>query len=219
LVDLGQASNFVNATGSFTLSIGSIGLDLANGTSGFGSDWYSRIDSSTGLTSVLWGIAGSPGSTSGLTSGGLTDSVGTLYFSSLSALTPYSLTASKNAASKIATMGGAYTNAGTATANSTVGTFQNTTDSGSWASYQPNGSTATAFGLVNGGIEGQTTDTLGLYRLVPGQSSGQLVGTLSLDSNGSVTFAAVPEPSTYAAFGLGAAILFVAVRRRKVAHA
>lgn len=102
----------------------------------------------------------------------------------------------------------------------------------------------TAFGVFGGGVQqvgtagifaasfGSVTNVefaVDVYRIqakntIGGQVgngepnlAGTYEGTLTLNSSGSVSFSAVPEPSTYALFGSAALVIgFVAVRRRKV---
>jgi hypothetical protein len=52
------------------------------------------------------------------------------------------------------------------------------------------------------------------YNVGTGISTSAYLGTLSVSSAGAVTFSAVPEPGTYALFGLGALLLIVAYRRQ-----
>ena len=87
------------------------------------------------------------------------------------------------------------------------------------------GSLASSFGAVSNPIE----FSLDLYRIqaknaIAGQVGytpepvrvGTYEGTITLDNTGSVSFQAVPEPSTYALFGISAlGIGFVVARRRK----
>jgi hypothetical protein len=94
----------------------------------------------------------------------------------------------------------------------------------SWSGQAPS---TNAFGIGNGieqnGIDnGPTNSELDLYELIPtdkgGTGTGTLLGSFELTSGGTLDFisaAAVPEPSTYAAIGIGAAFLLVFRRTRK----
>jgi hypothetical protein len=66
--------------------------------------------------------------------------------------------------------------------------------------------------------EGSVGTVLDVYKIVSGNATkntaGTLVGAISIDSTGDVTFTAVPEPTTYAILGLGAGLLLMAARRR-----
>lgn len=105
-----------------------------------------------------------------------------------------------------------------------------------------------AFSIFGGGVQQATSSSgkpasigtfgpvanvefaLDLYRIVSvtgktGQLAGDVAGTGSyegtmvLDSTGNVSFVTIPEPSTYAMFGLGALLIGYVVRRRKAARA
>ena len=72
----------------------------------------------------------------------------------------------------------------------------------------PNFSSASPF---NGaGIEAGISQQLALYELA-GSTPTVNLGRLQIDSNG--TISAVPEPSTYLLFGIGALLLVIAYRR------
>lgn len=86
------------------------------------------------------------------------------------------------------------------------------------------GSLASSFGAVSNPVE----FALDLYRIQAKNNLTQVgngealrvgtyEGTITLDNTGSVSFQAVPEPSTYALFGISALVIgFAVARRRKV---
>jgi hypothetical protein len=122
------------------------------------------------------------------------------------------------------------------TANSTVGTIIASGGINSWTAYNPNGSSTGAFGTgldveqdqeAGNAFIGPTNSQLDLYELLPsgatgytgsGTDLGSFTLTPSADPGGySLNFtsaASVPEPSTYAAIGLGAAFLVLFRRSR-----
>ena len=102
------------------------------------------------------------------------------------------------------------------------------------------GSQGTAFSIFAGGVQqqggtfaanfgdaGASVFALDLYRIqaknnISGQVGqgetlrlGTYEGTVSVGSDGTVSFTAVPEPSTYALMGLGALVIGFVVRRRR----
>lgn len=219
-VDLGNASSFITggtlASGSpITLSIGNIGTDLANI---FGPDWYTRV-TGTG-TDVLWSASGSaagiavnasiPKNTLFATSA---------VFPAPTSYNPGSSLNQQTTAQLMAAMrgdtghgyGAGDTIGGPGQTLSTVpgvvALIQPTSAPNSYASYQPGGvnSATGSFQRFLTSAEGQTSDTLNFYELLPGTSSPIDVGSFSLGSNGALTFTATPEPATAIslAFGLG----------------
>jgi hypothetical protein len=210
LINIGQASLYTGATGSFTLNsspntnIGNIGTDL---TQTFTASW--KTDAA-----VSWGIFGT---TYDATVGN--DPTFTLYASATPLSGPYARKGSFTQgapAVRIFDMGSAYATA-SSTANSAKGIVQNTTDVNSFASYQ----TTTSFGYFD--ISASTVDfgngtsgaALNLYRMTTGSGSGELVGTFTINDSGIVTFTPVPEPGVCVLAGCGLAFMLFVVRRRR----
>ncbi len=226
LVDIGQASNFTSQTSwtTVTLSLGNVATDLA---ATFGSDWATN-------SAVSWGVVGT---THLSTVGG--DGPRTVYASKNGeSWTNYvnntgwkdaSTTSLSTADSRITTLAGAYAGK-TSTANSSVGIVQtsvSTAGNDAFASYQPGGANATggasneSFAFFNPSILGSnaggiSADTLGIFRLVPISGStppASPVGDFTINSEGSISFTAVPEPASVS-LGLAGATLMLARRRR-----
>lgn len=100
------------------------------------------------------------------------------------------------------------------------GVVQPKTDANAYANFMPGGSTDAghangniAWGYFNPTTEGNFGETtagvvLDLIQLAPGTGLGTEVGTFQLSANGNtLSFSAVPEPSTLAVLGLGALAL------------
>jgi hypothetical protein len=234
VVDLGPASYFLTlsltpGTTDITtaLSLGNIAADLADPTNGFGSGW--ATDSLTPGSNVQWGIIGAtdpfngnfglPASTLFETKGELVAGVQ----STPPARHSSGLQGSDNT-SNIVPFGNNF-NGSAQTGNSNFAEFQNSSSTDNWSSANPS---SNAFGTGNpieqpasGNFIGPTTSVLDLYELKPGSGSGTDLGSFNLDSAGNLDFtsAAVPEPSTYAAIGMGAAFLLFFRRTRKSLHA
>lgn len=229
VVDLGPASNYLNATGAFTISFGVIPgtsttvTDLsADLTAVFGSSWASN--SQTNL--VQWGIVGDtdhfanttfglPKNTLFLTEAETIPGQGSTPLQRFKATTSGTLDANINSFQFSGTP--SYNNS-SSTVNSTVATIQPTSQANSWDSFTPN---LSAFGTgynieqpLTGTFSGPTNSVLDLYELQPNTvngGDGLLVGNFSLNSSGSLTFTPTPEPSAFAMIGLG--VLFLGVRR------
>ena len=149
LLDLGQASIYVNATGPITLNtglavkggvnIGNIGADLV---ALFGTNWFTRSD-------LFWGVAGATGAITPVGS----DPIKTLYAASIAespagtAATPWnrgSASAQGAVSSKLQSEGAVYAMTGstqnTSTANSPVGLIQSDSTISSWGTFYESGS-------------------------------------------------------------------------------
>jgi hypothetical protein len=112
------------------------------------------------------------------------------------------------------------------TSNSTVATIESTSSvTDNWGSYNPQ---SHAFGSndnieqpTSGSFTGPTDSQLDLYELEPtnagGTAHGTELGSFTLSQTGQLEFTseAVPEPSTYATVGLGAALLLLFRRKSR----
>jgi hypothetical protein len=217
LVDIGSPSQILSLApgATFTFTLGNINADI---TSTFGLDWYTRIDPNTGTNAVLWSIVGTaqqavPG----------VDVLRTLYSSNIDSANPFARGSSAgqgNTAGFINTMGQTW-NGSTSTANSPFGVIQANTLVNGYNSQQSGGISFQRWS----GAEGTPGAQLALNRLIPatGASIGtpsQYTGYFNLSSSGVLTYTAVPEPSTYAMFGVAVfAGLFVVARRRRAVTA
>lgn len=204
LIDLGQPMQFTNAALGvpFTLSLGNIAADLS---ATYGSDWYT---SGNLLFAVVGGnVTGGPS---------YTDPWNTLY-ASKSGATPWTCNFNQGDTSSLTDqMANAYRNSAS-TANSTVATIQTTDQGSNYTLFQPGGtySGGISFQTWNPTIESAINQTVYLDQMLEGSSNaGNVLGTVAIDSSANVTFDAVPEPSTYAMFGVGAAFVAMAAARR-----
>ena len=215
IVKLGLDTSFPTTPGtSFTLSLGNLGLDL---TQTFGPDWDTRED-------LFWGIFGER------PNGG-----NPIVYGSRERLNPdepsvawpaLDLNGRNNIDSQInSVLSGIGGYRGSeATANSLVGTFQ--TNSGQASSYFFQVATpgTTDFGSLSqwGSIEGSFGDgadgtVLDLYRIA-GSGVTQR-GSFSIDDQGLITYAVVPEPRSAVALSVTGALLTGFLRRRKTVTA
>jgi hypothetical protein len=223
-INLGNATNFLNASG--TINFANIGADL---TAIFGPDWNTRAD-------LFWSISGVvtpavPGTFANNTMF-VTRPETTLGIQSV----PWdriSTFGSGAPAQKMVGMAGAsfgYAAGTSATLNqlesvNTIGgLIQNTGGGNSYASYMPGGANSngsSAFGTFSGGIEGTfgagTAGTvLDLYELIPGSGPSAYIGTFQINDIGTASFTAVvPEPSSLAIIGAGAGLLGLLRRRQQ----
>jgi len=233
VIDLGQAETF-KASGSSILNLGTFGSDLKLI---YGTSWYNN-------TGLLWGaVAGFSAATS---YNGVDDPINTIYLSAPTTAVgtdaPAWTTRSKNGQgapvgqaknfiSGIPFANSSY-NGTTLRANAVV---ESKSDPTSWSAIDPNGIPLQAF---NSTIEAAFTNpssastaVLDLFRLPPPSKGVPLSGTngptenigfFSIDNSGSVSFTPylqaqnIPEPSTYALFGIGAIGLLIVMRRKKV---
>lgn len=227
LVDIGQASIYRDATGSFVLNnaaginIGNIGADL---TAIFGSNWSTRSD-------LFWGVVGTVNPAIG------SDPLNTEYASKGETVfgTPEvawnrranSAQNQANTAIGASGLAGAFGNY-SSTANSTRAAQQNTVDANSWYSFVHAGDSggATFNSSYNSSLEGNfggaTGNALDLFRMPVGSGAGTYLGNFTTDSSGNITFTsatAVPEPSALTALAGGVALLGLMRRRSAAARA
>jgi len=192
LFELGSASQYTGlAAGTYTVTA----FSNASGSS----------EISTNLTvpstSTFWSVMGSDQTTDQLWLTGQT--------------AQKQLTGQATIASEVGAVGGA----GAGTPNADGSGYDSSQTAGNYlipASGKWQGTTVTAYNTVS-----STSDTLGLYSLVQGNSttgSSKYLGYFTLtDTAGafSLSFTAIPEPSTYAAI-LGAVTLGLVVARRRM---
>lgn len=230
VVDLGPATEFVTLSESpgttnlnTLLSLGNIGADLAS-SSGFGSNWATTEAFGS---NVQWGVFDAIGDFGALGFQGdtlfLTKAEPTPGTRSTAPLDETSSTQTNQEGpfSSLATGVNGGFNGQLATANSSVAAFIPASDANSWSSNNPSYNAFTiGYGIeqtnsASNAYIGPTNSVLDLYELVPTDEGGAThatdLGSLSLNSAGTLDFtsAAVPEPSTYTAIGLGAIFLLL----------
>lgn len=231
VVDLGAPTEFITLSQSpgatnltTTLGLGNIANDLRS-TSGFGSTWYATQAFGS---NVQWGVFGA---ISGFGDSNLPSLQPDTLFETIAETTPgvrstapveHNSSIQDNQSGLFASFAEDGFNNETHTANSNVAAFiaaSPTTDPNSWSAYEPSYNAFTlAYGIeqpdsASNAYIGPANSELDLYELVPtdegGAGTAVDLGSLTLDSSGDLLFtsAAVPEPSTYASLGLGAALL------------
>lgn len=227
IINIGQASNYRDATGNFALSVGNLNSVL---TAQFGAGWDTRTD-------LYVGIAGSPSNTATVNG----DPFRTNYGSKAQDIfgtqsDPWALDPGARGSTSTLMQGiddGFL--AGTNSALLTNGGTQTSSTPNWWGSYMPGGANSggIAFGAFNPTIEdsfngGASTVSLDLYRILhtntgatePGTvGSGQYSGTFTFTSGGGINYStspgAVPEPSR--AFLIVAGLGSFLFRRRRAA--
>jgi len=200
LVDLGRldlSKSFTISGNSLGSALGNLGLDLKTT---FGDAWYS-----TALFSV---VGTAPESLSDV----YTTTAGTVFNNDSGNL--------QMMVHNVWNMGGLY-NGSTSTNNSNVGVVQSTTATYSYGDYQVDGNSGAGqyFGYFNDANESHANTGLAFMHLTDiDDGTGTTLGTFSVASNGDVSFIsseAIPEPSTYAMLGVGAAGFIGMMRRRR----
>ncbi len=211
LINIGQASLYKSpSSSSFTVPVGNIGADLS---AIFGGTWHSNA-------AVHWAVMGTNTNAAGTgpTAG---DPNRTLYASKAETVlgtqeAPWNRGATgtqAGPASKLMGLAGAPLGyAGYAvTANSSVGVIQTSSDSASYASYQPGGTAINSGGISfaywNPSNEGDFGSgaagaALDLFRMQTGTSSqlGTYLGTFTITSAGVVTFSTSPPVTSTPGF-------------------
>lgn len=213
-IDLGYtAASLVSAAQSAggTLSLTSLfsAADLRNifGDGSTNSSWNGRSD-------LVWSVAGTNGSGGG-NSIWVTDPNGVL--------ANVRSANQSGPAGKINTEYGALNNQ-PATLSSPNGVSVAAAQANSYSAEIRNGNPGTfskdynaLTRVTESGVVSSGSITASLIELVQGTGAGTNLGTFSLDSSGNLEFIVpIPEPSTYAMFGLGAVGVFFLARRRSL---
>jgi hypothetical protein len=218
LVNLGSAAQFSQLNGqTFTVDLGgSIGADLSTP---FTSTWYTKTNLFWSVTGTTFVDTNTP-STIFLTKGRSNVNTQT---------TPWTVNTPNGQLDQVGlfqSLASAYVNNGSATANSTKGTFQNIVtnpfSNNAYGTFTQGTSNDFLWGSSvekNFSAGGASGSVLDLYKLVPdlNNSPAQYLGKFSIDNSGVVSFtsaSAVPEPSTYGLIIVASLVIFTFARRR-----
>ncbi len=205
-LNLGAASAFTALEGTGDV----INLTAGSSTAGFGSlnvsDLIADYGSSWTSDGLAFGVAGTLGSTAN-------NELFVSYFSG----TPTTVANQSTRSNRILGLYNTYLGGTVGANNSTDATVQ-TSATGSYTFEASNsGKYANNFPLTTQVNVTSSGESISLYDVQQGIGAPvTLVGTFNLDGSGDLLFtatSAVPEPSTYAMFGLGAVALFFARRR------
>jgi hypothetical protein len=206
LFNIGNISQFTNATTFANFSFGSSGTSGADLAAQFGTNWYND-------STVTWGIFSATGSYALLSKA---ESVNGTQSSAFAAVGSGHLTSLISGIQAVQTgyVGG--TGLATAASNTVNAAYETGIVNGTYyygVNLSPDFSTG---GLAAGSsIEGALSKRLDLYYLTPNSVAvlgGGNGASFAIDSTGIIS--AVPEPSTYLLFGIGALLLAIAYRRR-----
>ena len=233
LVNLGSDSSFLTGSSQLTLNVGNIAADLS---SIFGAGWKTRSDLFWSVSGVQK-FAGNTLPNNSMFATNAETTIGALGTQNSTAWPRVSSFGAGTPALKIQSMATKFTLGTTGaisgtdqieSTNSAFALIQPTSQTNSFASFMPNGintTGASAYGYFNGttGIEGNfgsgTAGTvLDLYSLTPGSGASSFIGNFSINDSAQVTYTptGVPEPTSIAILGAGAAMLGM-VRRRRTA--
>lgn len=207
LVNIGNVSQFANLAPGSSVTVntgGNIAVDLATA---FTPAWFTSGE-------VLWGIYGGSWSEAAGDNNVLyaTRARSTADTQSLP-WTRRGDIAQSFSVGDLKALAQYYTNSGNPTANSTKGTFQSSSNPDSWATYV----SANSDFRLGGSVEGDIISVLDLYQINPATGANQpgtLLGTLTISSDGVITFTAVPEPSTVLLMAISGLAFVIFIRRR-----
>jgi PEP-CTERM motif len=212
IIDLGSVTQFNH---TFTLSLGNIGAYMS---ANWGSDWYTRSDASgqafpANATAIQWAVVATDTSSK------------TLWSTRDPGLqpTPWDRNANQGAGTTdIASVGARY-HLETIAAGTNNAVVQTASNANSWASFQPPppGSASNSFETWTPTDEANTSTVVPFDQIAQGTGAATTLGFFSWAADGTVTFTAVPEPSTYAMFALGGVLLggLMFLRRRRAVRA
>ncbi len=223
LVNIGQASTYLNATGSIAVSgLGNMKADL---DATYGSNWKSRAD-------VLWSVSGKEQGSVTLYATKAQAAAGVINATGWARKTD---TTQAQARNKMSSLADAYVltgvSANNSTANNPKGLIQSTTTNNAYARFMPNGiglgNPLTAYSYFSPTIEGNfgsgtSASVLELYQMVPstsGTPDGVLVGLFSMDDAGRLTFNPASRTGTPAVASGNSAYQFKAPTYRVLENA
>jgi hypothetical protein len=214
MIDLGAVSQFTANT-SFTLSLGSVGTFMTNN---FGSDWFTR-SGQVGKTDIQWGVVATDNSTS------FSNDLWSTRNPAVRSTPWNSAFDQAQPSNDIAAVGSDFNAGGGVAAGTTSAKKLASSNANSWTNYQPGGGHGTiSFQFFNPTNEGNTSTVLAFDDVAAGSTNaGTKLGTFTWNSDGTVVWngaTAVPEPSTYAMFGLGTVLVgLIVLRRHRAARA
>jgi len=203
LVDLGAGSTFAAAVANGTFSAVNLNADL---TSVYGNGW--ATNATTGLQYGLFGIAANR----------------SIAYASVASGNPAPPTKTTGALSTAQThyntLGLGYNsdlqNIPAQTWNHGVSQLNGTPPDTGFSTWTGNTPSTTPFATYGVSFENGVSGNLDFYGTTGTTST--LEGALQLTSGGLFELVAVPEPSTYALFGLGVMVVVIGSRRRMIAQ-
>lgn len=216
-VNLGNISSLLSLSAGSTLTWNLSTSDIG---SNFGAGWAND-------STVSWGVAGIYSKTASLTVGDV------IYARNTSWVTgdvQYNVGSSTStAAAQIYNMVKGTGNDSfvslTSTGDDAKGALADSTSNYSWQKLSnadgygsADSNSFSALQMVVTSFDDTNSSSLGLYVIDPSaakDSDATLVGNFTLGDDGTLTFAAVPEPSTYAMIGIGGLAMLRIMRRRR----
>lgn len=227
LIYIGNYTNYTTNGGAYTgatitlntapgIAIGSASQINADLTAVFGSGWYTDSNVKFGVVGTLDYFGANNMFVTDPNAAGNTSN-----------WTVFDAGTQGAASGDAYTLASVYQNGTANGATATNGKIQSTTTAGSYYDYSPLGtvSSGASYEYYTGGID-TSSRSIKLAELVAtdGSLNGltvqpdgskNILGTFTIASNGTITYAAaIPEPSTYAMMGIGTLAFVVMIRRR-----